>query len=71
MTGRGPLWQFLTVNPIDAGCAESFAMLDRFAERVLAGDAESCFPDVAAHLHVCATCAEDLRGLLHLIRETS
>ena len=69
MTGRESLSRFLTVDLEDAGCAESFAMLDRFAERVFAGDAERRFPSVAAHLRVCAPCAEDLIGLLELLGE--
>jgi hypothetical protein len=69
MTGRESLSQFLTVDPVDAGCTETFAMLDRFAERVVAGDAERRFPSVGAHLRVCAPCAEDLTGLLELMGE--
>jgi hypothetical protein len=44
-------------------------MLDRFAERVVAGDAERRFPSVGAHLRVCAPCAEDLTGLMELMGE--
>jgi hypothetical protein len=43
---------------------DPFAMLDQFADRVPANDAEQRFPDVAAHLRVCSPCAEDLDGLL-------
>jgi hypothetical protein len=70
MTGWASLQRFLTVDRIDAGCAETLAVLERYAERVLAGDAEPRFPGVAAHLRACAVCAEDLRGLLELMRGT-
>jgi len=68
MTGWASLQRFLATDRVDAGCAETFAVLERYAERVLAGDAELRFPGVAAHLRACAVCAEDLRGLLALMR---
>jgi hypothetical protein len=67
MSGWASLKRFLAVDRVDAGCAETFAVLERYAERVLAGDAELRFPSVAAHLRVCAVCAEDLNGLLELM----
>lgn len=67
MSGWASLQRFLAVEGVDAGCAETCAALDRYAERVLAGDAERRFPGVAAHLRACAVCAEDLRGLLELL----
>lgn len=66
MTGPRSLQRFLTVNPVDAGCAETFEILDRFAERMASNDAQQRFPDVAAHLRACTSCSEDLDGLLQL-----
>ena len=65
MTGWESLRNFLSIDPVDAGCAETFRLLDRYVERELArGDARLAFPGVAAHLDVCGPCAEDVRGLL-------
>lgn len=69
MTVPESLRRLLTVDPLDAGCAQTFAVLHRYAERVLAGDAERAFPDVAVHLRSCPPCAGDLHGLLTLIEE--
>lgn len=66
MTGWESLLQFLTVDLLDAGCAETFAMLEQYTERVPTNDAAQCLPDVAAHLRVCSSCSEDLDGLLGL-----
>jgi hypothetical protein len=71
MNGWASLQRFFAVERVDEGCAETFAALDRYAERVLAGDAELRFPGVAAHLRACAVCAEDLRGLLELMGGTT
>jgi hypothetical protein len=71
MNGWASLQRFLATDRVDADCAETFAVLERYAERVLAGDAELRFPGVAAHLRACAVCAEDLRGLLSLLRGTA
>ena len=70
MTGWASLQRFFAIDRVDAGCAETFAVIERYAERVLVGDAELRFPGVAAHLRACAVCAEDLRGLLELMRGT-
>jgi hypothetical protein len=69
MTGPRSLQGFLGAEPLDAGCAETFALIERYAERVLAGDAEWVYPAVTAHLRSCAPCEEDLRGLLALLGE--
>jgi hypothetical protein len=68
MTGRERLRRFLDTDPADAGCAETFRLLDVYVERELArGDARLAFPRVAAHLDVCGPCIEDVRGLLAVI----
>jgi hypothetical protein len=65
VTGWESLRRFLDTDPADAGCAETFRLLDRYVERELArGDATLAFPRLAAHLNVCGPCAEDVRGLL-------
>jgi hypothetical protein len=65
LTGRESLRNFLSTDPADAGCAETFRLIDRYVERELArGDAGLAFPRVALHLNVCGPCAEDVRGLL-------
>ena len=65
MTGWETLRRFLDTDPADAGCAETFRLLDVYVERELArGDARLAFPRVAAHLDVCGPCVEDVRGLL-------
>jgi hypothetical protein len=63
--GWKSLERFLHTDELDAGCAEAFRVLDAYVGRMLAhADAEARFPAVAAHLRVCAPCAEDFRGLL-------
>jgi hypothetical protein len=65
MTAWDSLRSFLRTDPADAGCAETFRLLDVYVERELArGDARLAFPGVAAHLDVCGPCIEDVRGLL-------
>jgi hypothetical protein len=65
LTGWESLRSFLSTDPVDAGCAETFRLLDRYVERELArGDAGIAFPGIAVHLKVCGPCAEDVRGLL-------
>lgn len=57
--------RFLTTDPIDAGCAETFALIDLYVELLSAGgDAEARYPGIAAHLRACRPCAEDFEGLL-------
>jgi hypothetical protein len=65
VTGWESLKSFLRTDPADAGCAETFRLLDVYVEREFAlGDAGLVFPGVAAHLDVCGPCVEDVRGLL-------
>ncbi len=66
MSGWDRLRRFLEIDPADAGCAETFRLIDAYVERALAfgdGDAEARYPAIAAHLLVCGPCAEDYRGL--------
>jgi len=68
MSGWGSLERFLKTDPTDAGCAETFELLDRYVERELAhGDAAQHFPGVAAHLSSCNPCVQDFKGLLAAI----
>jgi hypothetical protein len=61
--------RFLTTDPIDAGCAETFALIDLYVELMVADDdAEARFPGIAAHLRACRPCAEDFEGLLLAVR---
>ena len=72
MTGWRSLKSFLSTDPADAGCAETFRLLDAYVERELAlGDARLAFPGVAAHLDVCGPCVQDVRGLLAAIARES
>jgi SAM-dependent methyltransferase len=54
----------LAVDPRDAGCGFTCAVLDRYVE---APDGRVRFPGVAAHLAVCPACRADHDGLLELI----
>jgi hypothetical protein len=65
LTGRESLKRFLKTNPADAGCAETFRLLDSYVERELAfGDAPLAFPDIAVHLATCGPCTDDVRGVM-------
>ena len=60
--------RFLRTDPLDAGCAETFQLLDRYVERQLAhGDAATHCPEIAAHLSSCNPCVQDFEGLLAAI----
>jgi len=62
------LERFLRTDPLDAGCAETFDLLDRYVEREIAyRDAAARFPEVAAHLSGCNPCVQDFEGLLSMI----
>jgi hypothetical protein len=65
MSSWGSLERFLTTDPTDAGCAETFELLDRYVERQIAyGDAAVHYPEIAAHLSSCNPCLQDFEGLL-------
>jgi hypothetical protein len=66
---RKALERFLATDSADAGCGETLALLHAYAEVIAAGgDPERSHPGIAAHLRTCHPCAEDLRGLLHVMR---
>jgi hypothetical protein len=68
MSGRSNLRRFLDVDPDDAGCRETLALLHVYVERELArGDAADRYPGIAVHLDSCDPCAEDYRGLTALL----
>jgi hypothetical protein len=68
MSSWGSLERFLRTDPLDAGCTETFELLDRYVERQLAyGDAAARYPAIAAHLSSCNPCIEDFEGLLAAI----
>lgn len=55
----------LSTDLRDVGCAETFQLIDAYAEIVVSrGHAENPMPGVALHLAFCDPCAEDLRGLV-------
>lgn len=55
-------------EPNDPGCDASGRSFERFAEALLSGlNADSLYPDVAAHLRACPACREDFVGLIHAI----
>lgn len=65
MTARERVRQLAATDDRDAGCAETFALLDVYVELLAAGeDPEQHLPGVAAHLAACGPCVEDYRGLL-------
>lgn len=68
MTGPEHLRRFLQVEP-DAGCDETFALIDAYVERERErGDAAERYPGVAAHLRRCDPCRTDYEGLLAAAR---
>ncbi|MGH9097730.1 MAG: hypothetical protein ACRDWB_09915, partial [Acidimicrobiales bacterium] len=70
MTRWPSIERFLKTDPQDAGCAETFEMLDRYVERELThGDAAVRYPGIAAHLSSCGPCVEDSEGLLAAIAD--
>jgi hypothetical protein len=65
MEGRSALERFLHTDPRDAGCEETFELLDQYVERQLEhGDAAEHFSGIHAHLQVCGPCVDDVEGLL-------
>ena len=64
------LEKFLKTDLRDAGCAQTFELLDRYVERELAyGDAAVQYPEIAAHLSSCNPCVQDFDGLLAAIAD--
>jgi hypothetical protein len=70
MNGWRALDRFLQTDPRDAGCGKAMELLHIYAEIAVTDPrgAEQRYPEVAAHLRACGTCAEDLEGLLRAIR---
>ncbi|MBF9070725.1 hypothetical protein [Streptacidiphilus fuscans] len=62
--------RLLTTDPQDAGCGKAMELLHVYADLAVADPdtAARRYPDVAAHLRGCGPCAEDLEGLLALVR---
>ena len=70
MAGWSGLDRLLATDPRDAGCASTRQALPGYAEFVTEdGRAQARYPAVAAHLAACPPCAEDLEGLLALLRD--
>jgi hypothetical protein len=70
VSGWSAFERFLRTDPSDAGCAGTMDVMDVYAELAVADRpaAEGRYPGVAAHLRVCDPCAQDLEGLITLIR---
>jgi hypothetical protein len=70
MSGWSAFDGFLRTDPADAGCGDTMAVMDVYAELAVTDRpvAEARYPGVAAHLRVCDPCTEDLDGLMTLIR---
>jgi hypothetical protein len=68
MSSRQALQRFLNADLHDAGCAETFELIDRYVERQADhGDAAARYPGIAAHLRACGPCVADFEGLLAAI----
>ncbi len=68
-TDPNPLVAFLTTDPRDAGCAQTWAMIGVYAEIVRSGaDPEASLPGITAHLVSCGPCEQDFQGLLNVLR---
>jgi hypothetical protein len=70
MSGWSAFERFLQTDPSDVGCGGVMEVMDVYAELAVASPpaAAERYPGVAAHLRVCDPCAQDLEGLLTLIR---
>jgi hypothetical protein len=65
MNYASSLDKLLAIDPADAGCDGTFALLDVYVEVELAGqDPRSRLPGLAAHLRSCQACQADYQGLL-------
>ena len=71
VNGREALERFLQTDPADAGCEQTMELLDAYVELIVAGEnPELRYPGIAAHLRSCLPCAEDLDGLMAIVRAT-
>jgi hypothetical protein len=70
MSGWSAFEHFLRTDPSDVGCGGAMAVMDVYAELAVADQPAAArrYPGVAAHLRVCDPCAEDLEGLMTVIR---
>jgi hypothetical protein len=65
---RVPLEAALRLDPRDAGCGATCALLERVVEAEVAGaDGAARFPAVAHHLERCPACRADHDGLLEAV----
>jgi hypothetical protein len=72
MSDWSRLKRFLQTDPLDAGCEETFELIDVYVElTVRNGAPELRYPGVAVHLRACRPCAEDFEGLLATVGATS
>ena len=61
--------KLLRTAPNDLGCDASARFFEQVAEAMMSGvPPERLFPQVVAHLRLCAACREDLAGLVDAIR---
>lgn len=59
----------LSARPVELGCDDCGAHLDRFAELALAGlDAREALPLVEEHLDRCPCCRVELEALVDVLR---
>ena len=59
----------LSTRPVELGCDDCEAHLDRFAEMALAGlDASEALPLVEEHLERCPCCRVEFEALLDALR---
>jgi hypothetical protein len=69
---RPALVQLFSVDPRDAGCEETMALLDVYIDTVVAGhDPELTMPGITAHLRSCLPCRMDFDGLLAAVTATN
>ena len=67
-SGASPLEAFLTTDPRDAGCAETWRLIDVYVDiAARGGDPEATYPGIAAHLRACPPCADDHEGLVNAL----
>jgi hypothetical protein len=62
--------QFLATDPRDIGCDEAMGIMHVYVDLLAEGiDPIVKYPGMAAHLSACEPCAEDVRGLLAVVRD--
>lgn len=56
-------------HPVEIGCEDCFAQVDRFAETVLDGkEPDEALELVRRHLEMCRSCREEFNALLAALR---